>query len=92
MQGDLRTQTPPVDVDLRIGHPMEDESCRGHSELSASTSAADPFHDEIDVEHEIAGPVPIVWVTGTQLNPPDVTVVLREATEVRFRINHGFSA
>ena len=66
---------------------MEDEGCRRDAELSSATDAADPLDDEIDVEREIAGPVPI-RTAGAELDRPDVTVVPEKAIEVGFVEDH----
>jgi hypothetical protein len=92
MQRDLKTWTSPVDVDLRIRNPMEDEGCRPHPELSSSTNTAVPLHDEIDVEREIAGPVSMVRGASAEFDRPNVTVVPREAIKVSFCVSHCFSA
>jgi len=68
---------------------VEDEGSGRHPELTPSVHAADPLHDEIQIEGEIAGLVPIVRVARAQFDSPDVTVMPTKGIEIRFRVNHG---
>src|SRR5262247_2860242 len=71
---------------------MKDKCCRRHTELSSPANTADPIDDEIDIEREIASPILIARISDTELNGPNMTIVPREPIEVRFRVDHRFSA
>lgn len=71
---------------------MKEKGCRCDTELSSAADSADPFHDEIYVEREVAGPIPIVRIACTKFDGPNVTVVPGEMIEVRLCISHGLPA
>jgi hypothetical protein len=80
----LKIGISPIDSDLRVGYAVEYESRRSDLECRAAIDTAQPLQDEVEPEHEVAGPIVLLWLADPKLDPPDMAVVPGHLLEVGF--------